>query len=473
MDKKIFISHSSKNSEIASQLCDFLESNGKKCFIAPRDIRVGMEYAEEIVNGIDNSETMVLILSRDSNESVHVLREVERAVSKKLPIIVYRIEEVELSKSLEYFLMTNQWMDAKKMADYKNILICIEQILSEGERKVTPLSPDNSIGKPGVSHKKLGIVAGVLAAVIILLVIIIVKLPKISESEDMKDGEEIMYAENQGKDEEGEDNSKPVSVKVADTVTFGTYYGEPIEWRVVKVSDDGKEAFLITKNIICMKAYDVAEGGKYNRDEKKSYYEPGTEADTNQEFQIFLRGNCDWSKSNIRTWLNSDKEVVKYNDQAPIDAAGEEGKNGYNTEPGFLYNFTKDEIAAIVDTENVTPGNKISGKKEIKTTDKVFLISMEQLKWLDEAGISRYTAPTQAATVNDESPGYAVALQSYPVKEYQWWLRDPVDGWSSRGYLVQNGYSKEEFLIRNVGLESFGIRPAVTVDIQSLGKVMK
>ena len=52
----IFISHSSYDSETAAGMCQVLEQDGNRCFLAPRDIRTGYEYAEEIVNGIDSSE---------------------------------------------------------------------------------------------------------------------------------------------------------------------------------------------------------------------------------------------------------------------------------------------------------------------------------------------------------------------------------------------------------------------------------
>ena len=52
---QIFISHSSRDASIAVQICERLEKSGLNCFIAPRDIRPGKEYAEEIVKGIDNS----------------------------------------------------------------------------------------------------------------------------------------------------------------------------------------------------------------------------------------------------------------------------------------------------------------------------------------------------------------------------------------------------------------------------------
>lgn len=64
----------------------------------------------------------MLLMSNSANQSPHVLREVERAVSKSVPILVYKLEEVEPTKSMEYFLMTHQWVNAKQKGDYSEIM---------------------------------------------------------------------------------------------------------------------------------------------------------------------------------------------------------------------------------------------------------------------------------------------------------------------------------------------------------------
>lgn len=126
----LFISHSSKDAKAAGEICEMLEKAGYKCFLAPRDIRSGYEYAEEIINGIDSSAAMVLLLSKAADSSPHVLREVERAVSKKLPIIVYKLEDITLSKSMEYFLMTHQWVSEKPNVGYDKLLDCVNGFFS-------------------------------------------------------------------------------------------------------------------------------------------------------------------------------------------------------------------------------------------------------------------------------------------------------------------------------------------------------
>lgn len=111
----VIISYSYQNEEdkkTADAVCAALEREKIRCWIAPRDILAGTIYGEDIIQAIDESRIMVLIFSRNSNESRHVMREAERAVSKGLPIIPFRIDDVLPSKHMEYFLSATHWLDA-------------------------------------------------------------------------------------------------------------------------------------------------------------------------------------------------------------------------------------------------------------------------------------------------------------------------------------------------------------------------
>jgi hypothetical protein len=79
--------------------------------MAPRDIRAGREYADEIIHGLERSAAVVLVLSEAANTSVFVLREIERAVSKDINVVPVRIEEVTPSPGLELFISGTHWMD--------------------------------------------------------------------------------------------------------------------------------------------------------------------------------------------------------------------------------------------------------------------------------------------------------------------------------------------------------------------------
>ena len=108
----VFISYSQADRECAFELVGQLEEQGVQCWIAPRDITPSADWASEIMDAISAAQVMILVFSASSNQSPQVRREVERAVHKRLSILPFRIEDVPLSKSLEYFLSTQHWMDA-------------------------------------------------------------------------------------------------------------------------------------------------------------------------------------------------------------------------------------------------------------------------------------------------------------------------------------------------------------------------
>jgi len=112
MAHDVFISYSSKDKPVADAVCATLESNGVRCWIAPRDVAPGVAYAESLVNGLSHSRLMVLVFSANSNRSPQVLREVERAVSKGLPILPLRIEDAPMSQEMEYYISSQHWLDA-------------------------------------------------------------------------------------------------------------------------------------------------------------------------------------------------------------------------------------------------------------------------------------------------------------------------------------------------------------------------
>jgi hypothetical protein len=112
MDGNVFISYSQPDRECAFEMVGQLEARGIRCWIAPRDITPAADWAAEIIDAISSARAMILVLSASSNDSPQVRREVERAVHKQLVILPFRIEDVRPSKSLEFFLSTQHWMDA-------------------------------------------------------------------------------------------------------------------------------------------------------------------------------------------------------------------------------------------------------------------------------------------------------------------------------------------------------------------------
>jgi hypothetical protein len=108
----VFLSHASEDRAIAEQVCAEIESRGVKCWMAPRDIPAGTDYAASIIRALNACRAMVLLFSPKSNGSAHVVREVERAANHGAPIVPFRLADVAPSDSLEYFLSSQQWLNA-------------------------------------------------------------------------------------------------------------------------------------------------------------------------------------------------------------------------------------------------------------------------------------------------------------------------------------------------------------------------
>ena len=109
---EVFVSYAKADAEQALRIVEFLEAEGVRSWIAPRDIPPGVDYAQAIITAIEQSRALIVVLSEAANESTFVRREVERAVSKSKPLLPVRIREVTPSGALELFLSSAQWVDA-------------------------------------------------------------------------------------------------------------------------------------------------------------------------------------------------------------------------------------------------------------------------------------------------------------------------------------------------------------------------
>jgi hypothetical protein len=112
MAHDVFISYATQDKTVADAVCATLESDGVRCWIAPRDILPGVAYAEALTDALRSSRVLVLVLSGSSNGSKHVMREVEAAVDVGIPVVPFKIADTTLSMSMKYLLKSIHWLDA-------------------------------------------------------------------------------------------------------------------------------------------------------------------------------------------------------------------------------------------------------------------------------------------------------------------------------------------------------------------------
>lgn len=108
----VFVCHSPADNKKAMRIVEALEAEGVRCWVAPRNIVPGGEYAEETLRGIEHSQLFLLVFSEHTNDSPQINREVERAVHHGMKVIPFRLKNIAPSRNLEYFISTPQWLDA-------------------------------------------------------------------------------------------------------------------------------------------------------------------------------------------------------------------------------------------------------------------------------------------------------------------------------------------------------------------------
>ncbi len=110
MPHRVFISYSVEDSRLATEVCGRLEAADIGCWIAPRDVRPGSEWTEAIMEAIEATTILAVLVSRASNGSEFVQRELECATSLKKLILPIRLDREPLSASLRFLLSSSHWM---------------------------------------------------------------------------------------------------------------------------------------------------------------------------------------------------------------------------------------------------------------------------------------------------------------------------------------------------------------------------
>jgi hypothetical protein len=139
----VFVSYSQPDRACALELVGQVEARGIRCWVAPRDLSPSADWAAEIIDALSSARVMVLVFSAHSNESPQVRREVERAVHKRLRILPFRIEDVLPSRSLEYFLSAQHWLDAfppPREPHYAKLCTHLQAVLSR-DTEARPQAP--------------------------------------------------------------------------------------------------------------------------------------------------------------------------------------------------------------------------------------------------------------------------------------------------------------------------------------------
>jgi PQQ-dependent catabolism-associated CXXCW motif protein len=108
----VFISHASENRDEANELVALIEAKGMTAWIAPRDVRPGFDYSEELQAALENCAAFVVLVTDHSNTSPYVRAETEMAFSCQKPMLPVRMSDIKPAPGLAFFLKIRHWTDA-------------------------------------------------------------------------------------------------------------------------------------------------------------------------------------------------------------------------------------------------------------------------------------------------------------------------------------------------------------------------
>ena len=112
MAHEVFISHAYKDKGIANAICAKLESASVRCWIAPRDILTGEDWAKAIRKAIGSSRIVVLVFSENANTATHIEREIANAFYTGRVIMPFRLDDAIPRRNFLSYLDSVRWLDA-------------------------------------------------------------------------------------------------------------------------------------------------------------------------------------------------------------------------------------------------------------------------------------------------------------------------------------------------------------------------
>lgn len=81
--KKVFISYSHNDINVAKTICRYLEEKRITCWFSGRDIIPGQKWSGEIFRAIKECEVVILVHSKNYSYSDNALREIDNASNFK------------------------------------------------------------------------------------------------------------------------------------------------------------------------------------------------------------------------------------------------------------------------------------------------------------------------------------------------------------------------------------------------------
>lgn len=186
-------------------------------------------------------------------------------------------------------------------------------------------------------------------------------------------------------------------------------------------------------------------------------------------------GNNNYSLSNIHQWLNSEVSSSWFDPSHGYDLPPDNeyvySDTGYYKRPGFLSNFSTDEMAAILTTTVRSVNPSLDGGGYVDLSTRLFLPSLTEIdgdvtngiaegsRWVHFSNGNSWVAQPTAQVV-EHSPVTGTSTTLDVNSGYDWWLRTPIYNLRNSAYVATAGGA---FSSLSVCMGKNGIRPAMNI----------
>ncbi len=110
LDPDVFISYRRTDREFVERFVTALEGHGPEVWW-DADIGAGDDWRESIVQNLADSECLVIVFSKDCNDSTQLVKELAVADHLKKVVIPIKIDDAEPKGSFLYELAWRNWID--------------------------------------------------------------------------------------------------------------------------------------------------------------------------------------------------------------------------------------------------------------------------------------------------------------------------------------------------------------------------
>lgn len=117
MSDMVFISYSSKDTQIIKKIIQQLGEAGIRYWKAPEMIPAGSNYAREIPRAIEACTVFVLMISESSQDSIWVEKEIDCAINARKTIVPLNLTGAPMSEMFRFYLNNVQTIDYSENAE--------------------------------------------------------------------------------------------------------------------------------------------------------------------------------------------------------------------------------------------------------------------------------------------------------------------------------------------------------------------